>query len=45
MYLCVRVPIFPLSTILIFDFGIVPRQWYFFVFHFISVSQLIYDLQ
>ena len=29
MYL--RVSILPLSKILIFDFGIVPRNWYFFV--------------
>jgi hypothetical protein len=36
MYLCVRgIKWMPLSTILIFDFGIVPTVWYFFVFHFI----------
>ena len=29
------VSILPLSTILIFDFGIVPTVWYFLVFHFI----------
>ena len=28
--LCVRVSILPLSTILIFDFGIVLTVWYFF---------------
>jgi hypothetical protein len=27
------VSILSLSTILVFDFGIVPTVWYFFVFH------------
>jgi hypothetical protein len=27
----------PLSTILIFDFVIVPTMWYFFVFHFMYI--------
>ena len=32
-YICVLgVSIFPLSTILIFDFGIVPKVWYFMFF-------------
>ena len=30
-----RVLIVPLSTILIYDFGIVPTVWYFFVFFII----------
>jgi hypothetical protein len=37
--ICVlRVSIFPVSRILIFDLGIVPTVWYFFVFHFITTT-------
>jgi len=35
MYLCVRVLVLSLSTILIFDFGIVPTVWYFLFFIFL----------
>ena len=43
MYLCVRrVSILPLSTILIFDLGIVPAVWYFIFisFHLIGILPL-----
>jgi len=35
MYLCVKISILPLSTILIFDFEIFSKMWKSFFFHFI----------
>jgi len=35
------VSILPLSTILTFDFRIVPTVWYFFVFHFILLLSTV----
>jgi len=38
----IGVPILPISTILILDFGIVPKTWYFiFVNHFYSKPQQV----
>ena len=42
MYLCVRVSILPFSTILTFDFGIVPEVWYF-LFYFYFIDLIITD--
>jgi hypothetical protein len=42
MYLCVRVSILPFSTILTFDFGIVPEVWYF-LFYFYFIDLIIRD--
>ena len=40
--LAIGVPILPISTILILDFGIVPKTWYFiFVNHFYSKPQQV----
>jgi hypothetical protein len=41
MYLCVRVSILPFSTILTFDFGIVPEVWYFLFYSHVSVVRMV----
>jgi len=38
------VSILPLSTILTFDFGIVPTVWELFVFHFIIKTYILWKL-
>jgi hypothetical protein len=40
IYLCVRISILPLSTILIFDFGIVPTVWSFVSFYWDDILEL-----
>ena len=36
-----KVSIFNFSTILIFNFGIFPTVWYFFVFHLIRIFEFV----